>query len=173
MTIYVGGLRQRLIKDSLYRMLYESSESLGWFNPGRFHKPILFRATAVPTNEEIQLNTVVLSDESVDDVDWELGSLMSEHRSVFYLDIFAEDESVGVHLSGDLRAILGGRMPSIGRIGPSFEVLDLTMATPVPIFNCEIERVTIDRAHDFPKPWQRFWYVIRFEVLDYHGTEDD
>lgn len=173
MTIYVGGLRQRLLRDSLYSTLQEALTDLGWFNSGRYHKPVTFRATSVPLNEEIQVNTVALSDESVDESDWEIGSLMAEHRTVFYVDVYAEDESVGTHIAGDVKAILGGRLTAIGRSSPTFQVLDLTLATPVPIFSCEIENITVDRAHDFPKTWQRFWYVVRFEVLDYYGSDND
>lgn len=168
---YVGGLRQRLIHDSLWNMLVDALDQLGWLDAGRDHAPIDLRAAPVPLDEEIQLNTLALSDENITELEDELGSLMAEHRQVFYVDFYAENESLGKHMINDVRAIVGGRFNTIGRDRPEFAVYDYTQATPTAIFHCQIEDVVVDRARDFPKPWQRYWYVCRFDVVDHYGDE--
>lgn len=168
---YVGGLRQRLIHDSLWNMITTSLDELGWLDSGRDHMPIILRASPVPLDEEIRLNTIALSDENIVERDDELGSLMAEHRQTYYVDFFAENEAIGKHLINDIRAIIAGRFTTIGRSRPEFAVYDYTQATPPVIFHCELEDVVVDRARDFPKPWQRFWYVCRFDVVDHYADE--
>lgn len=173
MTIHVGGLRSRLVKDSLYSMINDALTDLGWFSSGRQHAPIHFRSFPLHEEEEVDINSLALSDEDLVVVEQELGSIFSEHDWQFYLDFYAEDNALGIHMAHDLEAILTGRFPSIGRGESRFPVYDYTEATPSIFTYCEIEEVIVDRARGFPKPWQKFWYVVSFSVLDYYGTEDD
>lgn len=173
MTIVAGGLRARLIHDSLYQMLLAALTDLDWFDSGRQHAAINFIARPVANDEEIPLNTVALVDEDQRAIDEELGSVLAEHRWTYYVDFYAEDDVIGKHLIYDVRDILSGRMPSIGRGDPSLEVLDYRQATPSELFTVEIEDVIVDRAHDFPKPWQRHWYAARFSVVDHYGSDTD
>lgn len=173
MTIYVGGLRSRLVKDSLFNMIEAALEDLGWFDTGRQHAPITFRSYPYDEEEQVAVNSLALSDEDLVVLEQELGSIFAEHDWQFFIDFYAEDNALGVHMAHDLEAILAGRMPSIGRASPNFPVYDYTLATPEVIAWCEIEDVVVDRARGFPKPWQKFWYVVSFNVLDYYGNEDD
>lgn len=169
---YVGGLRARLIRDSVFRMIRDSLDSLNWLDPAPLtHKPITMKAADVPMNEEIAPNTIALADEDTSESEYELGSNMSEHRWTFYVDFYAENDTIGLHLINDVKAILGGRMPSIGRRSPSCDIYDYTQATPPRIFTVEIEDILLDRGHDFPQPWLRYWYSCRFEVVDHYGDE--
>jgi hypothetical protein len=165
MTV-VGGLRARLIRDSIYHALYDAVDDLGWFDVGRRHKPIVFTGAAVANDEEIALNTVALSDEDLSELDLELGSTGVETRWTYYVDFYAEDDSIGKHFIHDIRDILGGRMSSIGRDHPNVVVYDYRMATPGSMFVVQLENIEVDRAHDFPKPWQKHWYACRFDVVD-------
>lgn len=164
-----GGLRQRLIKDSLYNMVNDSLDNLGWYDPGRSHRPINFIARTVPPEEEIPLNTVVLSPGDLSEEEWEMGSMLAEHSWIFYVDIYAESDAIGSHFIGDIRDIMAGRHEDAGRTRPNFPVYDYRQATPPVEFYCDIEDVAIDRAVDFPRPWQKHWYVCRFLVVDYYG----
>lgn len=171
---YVGGLRARLIHDSLYRMVEQSLGDLGWFASGRGHKPIDMTPEPQPGDKEIPLNTLVLADEDAlmaDDL--ELGSNLAEHAWIFYWDFYAESKPLGIHLIRDIRDILSGRMASIGRTQPRLDVYDWTQATPTVVFHCELEEISVDRARDFPMPWQRHWYTCRVVVVDAYGGEDD
>lgn len=173
MTIYVGGLRQRLIRDSLHAVVREAMDDLGWFDSGRAHKPVTLQYESEDPQNEIMPNAVCICDDDVTSVEEEMGSDFSEHIWDFYCDIYAESSSLGIHLSNDIKAILEGRMPSIGRSGPKFSVYDWGQATPTELFQCQIENVLLLRGRNFSKRWERYWYSLSFSVLDYYGNEAD
>lgn len=169
MTV-AGGLRARLIRDSVYRCLYDSLEALEWFKPGRAHRPISFTGTIVDESVEIPLNTLALADGDLYEVGLELGSNLAEMRWTFYLDFYAENDVVGKDLINDARDILAGRMHAIGRSHASVMVFDYRVPEPHPeLFRVGIEDVEVDRANEFPKPWLRHWYSCRFVVVDAYG----
>lgn len=171
MTTIVGGTRHRLIKQSLYNMIQQSLTDLGWFQAGRVPFPVSFRSTPIQTDEEVDLNTGVLSTENWDESGSELGSNFGEFSWVAYVDFYAESDSVGQHFIGDIYEIIAGRMSSIGRGRTSFPVYDLRQATPPVAFYCDLEEPMIDRAHDFIKPYQRHWFACRFLIRDAYGDE--
>lgn len=173
MTTYTGGLRARLIRDSLYRMLGDSLDSLGWFDPNRDHAPINMVAKEVAFDEEIPLNTIAVSGETATLTDWEMGSGLQENRWIYYVDLYAEDDAIGTHLIYDVRDILAGKMSSIGRTAPTLTVWDYTLATPVSIFECEFASITVDRSHNSAKPFMKFWYSVQLAVLDYYADDQD
>lgn len=171
MTTIVGGLRARLIHDSLWNCLHGALGRLGWLLPNQQFMPINFIASRVPAQTEVPLNTLALSDEAMRSVDLELGSTAVETRWTYYVDFYAENDVIGKHLIHDIRDVLGGRMSTIGRNDPSVVVYDYRQATPLRVFTVGIENVLVDRAHDFPKPYQQHWYACRFEVVDAFGDE--
>lgn len=173
MTTIVGGLRARLIRDSAYAWIREGLEALGWDDAGRRHLPIVWREGDVDFDEKIEFNTISLSQTDVIDEDAELGSSLTNDTWTFYVDFFAENDSVGTHFIHDVRDILRGKMPAIGRGRPTFDVYDYSLATPVIIAVCDVERVTVDRANNFPRPWQKHWYVCRFDVVDTYASSAD
>lgn len=173
MTQPTGGFRKRLVRESLYHMIYDSLDALGWFNPGRQHSPIIFDAEPVVAEDVIAINTIGLVDSNDMGTDVELGSNFAEHSWTFYLDFFAERDSLGLHVSGDLQDILEGRINAIGRIDPIFQVFDYNQPTPPFLFTCQIQTVLRDRAVTWSKPHQKHWYSLRFDVLDYYGNETD
>lgn len=166
MTDYVGGLRQRLISDSVYQLIKGNLTLLGWFNPGRRHRPITIRTEAVGNNEEIPINTIVVNETVTTDDEAELGSNLGDIATTFYVDFYAENDAVGKELIHDVRDILKGRMTDIGRTRSDIPVYDWDKATPAWIFSCDVEDVVVDQARDFPKPYQRYWWVCRFDVVD-------
>lgn len=173
MTI-VGGLRARLLYDSLKAEIERSLEELGWFDSGRSHLPVTFRTTPVDWDEEVAFNTLVLFAEDRSTDPQELGSNLAEHRRTFYLDFYAENESVGEHMIFDLQDILEGRMSSIGRDSSYFDLMDYTLATPTAFASAEIEEsVTVDRSMAWSNPWQKYWFSCQFIVIDRYGDEDD
>lgn len=172
MPAIVGGTRARLVRESLYNMLYDALEDLGWLDlVGRDHATIHFTGRVVDRLTEIPVNTAVLSDEGRNDIGWELGSNMTESSWTYFFDFYAEDDALGKDLINDVRDILGGRMSSLGRNDPSFLVYDYRQATPPAIFRCQLEDIVVDRAHDFPHPWLRNWYACRFDVIDAYGDQ--
>lgn len=173
MSTYVGGLRARLIRDSVYRHIYDGLDALGWFTPRQSRSPLTFTLEPVDTNQVVAPNTLGMSDEEAPSSGIELGSNLSETAWAMFVDFFGENDPLSMHVIGDVAAILEGRMPSIGCGRPVIDVFDYTLATPARIFSVEIDEVQRDKAHDFPKPWLRFWRSCSFVALDTHGDEDD
>lgn len=171
MSQVVGGLRARFIRDSIYYMLYDRLADLGWFDEGRHHDPISFTGDEVDREEEIKFNTIALVDEDLSEAEDELGSNLAEHRWQFYVDFYAESADIGKQLINDVRDILGGRMSTIGRDDPSVDIYDLRDATPSIIFRVQIEEISVDRAHDWPKPWLKHWHACAFTIVDHYGDE--
>lgn len=165
---YAGGLRQRLVSDSVYHLLMDNLGSLGWFDSGRQHGALSVRTESVKNDEEIPLNTVVISETVTTDNQAEMGSNLGDITTTFYVEIYAENEPLGKQFIHDVRDILKGRLARTSTVLP---VYDWSMATPAVIFSCEIDDVVVDQARDFPKPWQRNWWSCRFDIVDvYDGS---
>lgn len=168
--VIAGGLRERLIADSVYHWIRNALVDLGWFNSGRPYVPITMRTESVPNDEQIPFNTIVISESSTTDNEGELGSNLGEITTIFYVDFYAENEALGKELIHDVRDAIKGRLPSIGYTQSALPVYDWRLATPTLLFTCDIQDVIVDQARDFPKPWQRHWWVCRFDVVDYYGA---
>ena len=166
MTIVEGGLRARLIHDSFEEHVRSILTARSWFAAGRAHAPITFLSKPLNWDEPIDINTIAITSSDVDGLEMEMGSNMMEDRWTYYVDFFAENEAVGTDLSNDIRDGLRGKLPSAGFTRTSFPVLDFREATPSVLFHCETENVLLDRAKDFPKPWLRWWYSIRVDIVD-------
>jgi len=147
-------------------MLNQAFTDLGWFEdiPGRITPK--FVPDQLDRQVEIKLNTIALADTNLNDDEAEMGSNLSDIRWTFYVDIFAEDKATGIHIVNDVRDIMKGKMPSIGRDMQRLDVYDYTLATPVKIFSCDVEKVMVDRGQDFSKPWLHHWYMCRFDIVD-------
>lgn len=171
MTDVVGGLRARLIRQSLYEYILNGLDALGWFDPTRPHLRVVFESKGQNTEDEIAFNTSALSDENDRESGWELGSNLTENTWQFYVDFFAESDALGLHFIQDVRDLLRGRFTSIGYGSESFDVYDYRQATPPVIFRCDIENVDVDKAHGFLKPWLQHWYECAFDVVDNYADE--
>lgn len=169
---YVGGLRARVIRESVYQEVRRALTALGWFDSGRRHLPITFLDEAVPNREEVALNTAALSDEAHSEVEEELGSNLAEHRWTYYIDFYGESDALATHVAHDIRDILGGRFNSVGRTSPTIPVYDYSIATPDFLFYVGIENILVDRAHNFPSARLAHWYAIRFEIVDNYADEE-
>lgn len=173
---YVGGLRARLVHDNVYNLVNDALEELGWLDADRQHMPITVLAKQVDHDEQVRPNIVCVTVEDVDEAPVELGSQLTEHLWFYYIDIYAEDEVLGLHLATDIKDILNGRMSqTVTRGGPDIEIYDLTQsaATPIVAFDVSIETVQMNRARFFDKPYQKHWYAVSFHVHDFYGSEDD
>jgi hypothetical protein len=170
-TTIVGGLRTRFIKDSFFDYMEDKLTLLGWFNPNREHIPISLFEEALPNDEEIPFNSLTVEWATYTYEDIEVGSRLGEHTHTVYVDFYAENDALGMHLINDVAAIFDGRLTAIGATSPTFPVLNQEQATPTEIFRCEITDVRIDKARDFPAKWQKFWWSCRLGVLDTFSTD--
>lgn len=173
MSIPVGGLRNRLIKESFYRMLRAALDDLGWLDTDEWFDPVTVRSTFVDDEEEIVPNVVALADDDQLSAELEMGSNLTEFRLPYFIDVYAQSAAVGQHLATDIRDILQGRFPSIGRNASNFTVMNYAQATPTDLFTCDIEEIEVNRAHNFTKEYEKYWYAIYCEIVDSYGDEDD
>lgn len=170
---YVGGLRDRLIRDSVWHAVDGALAALGWYVPQTSRSPVQLLAEPTMEDVEVPINSLALGDTVNQDTPAELGSGLAEYRWDMHVDIFGENDSISLHLVGDVAAILQGRIPSIGRSAPVIEVWDYTLATPVVVFVVEVESVQTARSSGFSEPWRRFWRSCTFVIVDTYGNESD
>lgn len=187
---YGGGVRARFIYDSIWDIINNGLRALGWYNPtiynsdgslnpsapsnARKHHPVNFVPEQLNWDQEIQINTLAFVPENVTDKEWELGSLMTEDRWIYYLDFFAENEAISIQLTGDIRDILRGKLSSIGRgYGPLVDICDLAQPGHYKIGYVQIENVTVDRVPTYTQRWQRYMRTVRFEACDYYALDSD
>lgn len=117
-------------------------------------------------DEPIEINSIVVTGGDAVDDPLELGSMATEDRVTYYVDFYGEDESIGLDVSGDIRDILRGKIPSIGRTQSTIPVYDYRDATPGIAFYCDLENVLVDRGRGFTQPWMRYWFSVRVELID-------
>jgi hypothetical protein len=180
MSQIVGGLRTRLIHYNLKLLLENCLDDLGWFSDSA----ICINPVVVLTGDDIdqrerdkvaiEPNVVSIAPGDSTEYEWELGSPgLYESRWSIFIDVFAESEAVGLHLAGDVKDIIQGRFDSIGRSENILDVLDYTQATPTSAFVCQFDAVTLDRAQNWRKTYEKFWWMVTIDVLDYIGNEND
>lgn len=173
MSTYVGGLRVRLIQDNVFDMLETALGDLGWFDAGRDHEDVTLVDEEPDWDSPITPNKISVIIESINDSEAEMGSNLTEERHNVFIDVYAEDDATGIHLSNDIREILRGKMPSIDRGWPSIDVYDKTLATPVVIFTVDVEDARWDRGRSFSEAWLKHWFVVSCTLVDTYGDEDD
>lgn len=171
MPFYVGGIRDRLVHDSLYNYVKNGLTAIGWMNSGRQHAPLVLVPEMKDWEEELALNTITVSPSNVYDEQWELGSYATKNTTTYWIDVYGESEALGLQISGDIRDILRGKFTGLGFGAAELPVFDYTQATPSRIFYCDIEHVRRDRSQSYSKRYQRFLYMISVDVIDYYGDD--
>lgn len=164
MSDVVGGLRTRLVYDSVFNAISEGMAVLGWFDAGRNHLPVTLLPEPIDSEDEVQLNTVAMGEGPMFDREREIGSNMSSSEYAFFIDVYAESGPVGRSIANDIRDLVMGRHG--GRTRPSFTIWDYRLATPTELGWVDVERVNIYREDTPTRPWQKFWYTVRFDITD-------
>lgn len=173
-----GGLRARLVLDSARVMVIACLDRLGWFAPtvhdnppgSRRHFPVRYVSRPAHWDVPVEPNSFAVSSEDHRDDDLGLGD-EPEDTTRCYVDIYAQDDQLGLHLAFDVRDILAGKLPSIGRDVSRLDVYDLRQATPSPFTTVDIEAVRVDRAVPGTEPWQQHWFMVRFDLVDEYLDE--
>ena len=171
----VGGKRDRLIEMNFTDMIEDSLTALGWFDSDNSLMDGTLEILDEPVDSiiEVKPNKIAVTAENSFGEDAEMGSGLENIRWEYYVEIFAESKAVGKHLSGDIRDILKGKMPSIGRSEPLFVVYDTTVATPPELFTCGIEEVEDQRTHSFSDSIRQYWWTVACVVTDNYWNEND
>ena len=175
-----GGLRTRLVADSMRIAVIAGLQALGWFDPttydnppgARRHRPLKYISTPGSWSDIVEPNSIAVSTDDVTDEPHGLGGEV-EDQIMFYVDVFAENDALGWELAVNIRDILTGKLPEIGRTGPVVDVYDLRMATPVAFSQVDVTGITVDRAESEAREWQNHWFMIRGFLEDDYGDEYD
>lgn len=169
----VGGLRHRFLHDSLRAQIAQALDVLGWHDPGRHHKPVMLIEKPTHWNVPVEPNTVVVDFVGSDHYEAELGSRLTSEVVVSYVDVYAENDSLGAHLSGDLRDWLRGRLQATP-VGVTFPIYDYRHgATPPAIGYMDIRNVSSLRNNAVNvEVWMRHWFRVRCEITDTYSTSE-
>jgi hypothetical protein len=165
----VSGLRDRLLKDSFRAQITQALTTLGWLDVGRQHKPINLIDEPLPWDQPVAANTIAIDFTGSDAVEWEVGSLLTSDLHVGTVEIYAENDSLGVHLSNDIRDWLRGRLqPSL----PTFPIYDYRQGSTPPVIGyMDIDNVSALRdAAASELIWLRHWFRVRCEIRDTYAT---
>lgn len=173
-----GGLRTRLIADSTRIAVIAALSDLGWFDatvhdtpPGpRQHRPLRYVPRPLKWDESVEPNAIAISTEDMLSADYGLGGEVEDNLRM-YVDIFGQSDELGWQLAHDVRDILMGKMPTIGRYAPSIDVFDLRLATPAAFTQVDVEIPFIDRAESESRDWRNRWYMVRFDLNDEYYDE--
>lgn len=173
-----GGLRTRLIADSVRLAIIAGLTGLGWFDatvhdnpPGvRRHQPVRYVPRPLKWDQFVEPNALAISTEDAYSEPQGLGGDVTDEIRM-YADIFAESDELGWQLAQDVRDLLLGKMPYLGRVAPVIDVYDLRQATPAPFTQLELVRVLIDRAESESREWRNRWFMVRFDLIDEYYDE--
>lgn len=171
MTV-AGGERMRLINDSVRVAIIAALEELGWLDatvyddpPGtRRHRPLSFASYPEEWMDEIAVNTFSITMEDLMEEEAELGGQAVDDTHTFFFDIFGENESLSKHIAWDVHDFLVAE--------EYLDVFDLRQATPAVFQRLEVERASVVQIDGFRRPWQQFWWTVRFDLIDDHTDTD-
>lgn len=167
----VGGLRVRLVLDSLYHTINGALGALGWYDPHRNHQPLRFLAKPLRWDQPVQPNLVGLQIETMELTEIELGSGLTDSEIAVRFDCYTENDSVGAHLTNDIRDLLRGRH-TVGPQHPVFDLYDYRQATPPLLGYAVVDEARIERSAALVQPAAfRHWYQIRCFVHDYYTND--
>ena len=157
-----GGLRDRMVIESLSNHIETHLDSLGWFDAGREHLPITLVSGFPNDTDEVALNTIAFSVEEASGEDLELGSKAETHQTTFFVDMFMQDDSIGWHVSGDIYFFL--------KKNPHLDVYDYSAVGDPVDFQVELMEIDRRKPSRATNAWQRHWFTVSFVAEDYRSN---
>lgn len=166
-----GGLRDRLLKDSFYALVEQALNTLGWLDSGRAHRPISLIQKPQHWDVPVAPNTVTVDFTSSEVTEWEVGSRLTSDLHIGYVEIYAENDSLGTHLSNDVRDWLRGRL-QVKASGVTFPIFDYRQGSTPPVIGyMDISDISALRnAAANNDLWLRHWFRVRCEIRDTYGA---
>jgi hypothetical protein len=173
-----GGLRTRLIVDSTRVAIVAALSALDWFEPTiydspaglRRHRPLRYIPKALKWDETVEPNALSISTEDTHSLPRGLGGEVEDNLRM-YVDLFVQNDELGWQLAHDVRDIVLGKMPDIGRDMPAIDIYDLRLATPAAFTQVDVEFPLIDRAESEAREWRNRWFMVRFDLVDEYHDE--
>ena len=160
MAALEGGLRDRMIHESVLQAIKADLTTRGWFDDGRHHDPSVLIDEYPEDEDRVEINTIAISMGDGDGLLVEMGSPMENHEQAMFVDIYAESDSLGRHIQGDIYEFL--------RKSEKIQVYDYRETVPTEEFWAHIEEedVVKRRGGTVNQAWKKHWYVIAFTVTD-------
>lgn len=155
-----GGLRYRMMAESIYRDVEAFLTAEGWFDAGRYHRPITMVDEYPEEGTEVAVNTLAVSMGDSFTQPTELGSQAESMSVPFFCDFFGENDALGRHIIGDIYEHVQKKKV--------FDILDYQQATPPVDFQVSVveQASEIRKPERATNPWQKHWYVAAFLVED-------
>jgi hypothetical protein len=174
-----GGLRSRLIIDSVRFAVISTLQQRGWFDPTIFdsppgvrrHQPLSYISRPVEWSKPVTSNSVAITAEDIYDEPIGFGRDEVEDRFEIYVDVFAQDDPLGWQVAYDIRDSLMGKNPELGSLGPQIDVYDFRQPTPAPFTTVDIAEIRVDRSEGEAREWHRHWFMVYFAVEDDYSDE--
>lgn len=168
----VGGLRVRLLRDSLHSLIDDSLRDFGWYDTDRSHRTVVFLASPLPWNVPVEPNTIALELEDSASAEVELGSGLTMETITAYVDIYAQNDSFGVDISNDIRDVLRGRLGPLSQ--GAVPIYDYRQATPPVIGHMIVDNVSAVRDSAISTElWMRHRFRVRCEIQDTYYTSEE
>lgn len=155
-----GGLRDRMILESVLQDIKAYMATLGWFDADREHEPITIVDEYPDEDGDVPINTMAFSYGDIRSQPLELGGAAEEITNPIFIDFFAESDALGRHVVGDVHE-------HVQKQG-QFAVYDYSQITPPVEFIVQVNDGSIDKR----KPtravnaWQKNWHVLSFVVTE-------
>ena len=155
-----GGIRNRMILESILRAVEADLTARGWFDSGNQHQPITIIDEYPDESDEVAVNTLAFSMGDTRTEPLEMGGLSEQWIVPIFVDMFAESDGLGRHVVGDVYDFVMKNQ--------KFQVYDYRNATPTEEFVVQYVEYTAetrkpDRAVN---AWQKHWHVCAFAVSD-------
>jgi len=159
-VVLEGGLRDRMIHESLGRHIETDLTTRGWFDAGRDHAPIIVITGFPNDTDEVEINTIAFSVEDATGEDLEMGSLSEVHQTAFFVDMFMEDDAVGWHLSGDVYSF-------VRKNAASLDVFDYSQGGDPVDFTVSLIEIQRRKPTRAVNSWQRHWFTVGLIAEDF------
>ena len=160
MATLSGGKRDRMIKESMWQAVQGHLTTEGWFAGGREHSAIVLTDEYPDDNStDVAPNTLAFSvGISGGEPAW-LGDRTEDHYLTYFCDFFAEDDSVGLHLAGDIYEFL--------KSVDTLPVYDYSDVGDPEEFRVEVEDdIEKRKPANATNAWQKHWFTVSFTVRD-------
>ncbi len=157
-----GGLRDRMLSESLSNHIQGELSTLGWFDVGREHTPLTLLPGFPNDTDDVQLNSIAFSVEDTEGEDLEMGTKAETHQTEFFVDMFMEDDSVGWHVAGDVYAFL--------KKNPILDVFDYATGGDPVDFRVQLSEVDKRKPNRAVNAWQRHWFTVSFLAEDFRSN---
>ncbi len=161
MATLEGGLRDRMLLQSVLNDIVGDLTARGWFTVGREHKAFTVVDEYPDDKAEVELNTIAFSLGDTRTSQAEMGSAGEILFVPIFVDMFAESDGLGRHVVGDVHAFVQKQ--------GQFDVLDYRVDPNPPVeyvvqlVDGSIERTKPTRAVN---SWQKHWHTVAFVVTE-------